>query len=80
MGMGVMLGAILVVVLGIGVLWFVMSGRMSASGTNTPIANNSTNTITAPDTKTTPDIKLPDTITINPPAITVNPPATAPAP
>ncbi len=62
MGMGIMLGAILVVVLGMAVVWFVMSGRMSASGTDSPIANSPTINIT------TPDIKVPDTITINPPA------------
>lgn len=61
-GMGIMLGAILAVVLGIGVLWLVMSGRTSGSGMDTPIANSPTINITAPD------IKVPDTITINPPA------------
>lgn len=68
-GMGVMLGAILVVVLGIGVLWFVMSGRMASSATNPP-------PVTIPTTNiTTPDIKIPDNITINTPNITTNPPA-----
>ncbi len=62
MGMGIMLGAILVVVLGIGFLWFAMSGRMSGSGTVPPIANSPTININPPD------IKIPDTITINPPA------------
>ena len=62
MGMGVMLGAILVVVLGIGVLWFVMSGRMSGPGADAPAANSPTINIGAPD------IRIPDTITVNPPA------------
>ncbi len=57
MGMGIMLGAILAVVLGIGVLWIVMSGRMSGPGTDSPTIN-----IAAPE------IKVPDNITINPPA------------
>ena len=72
MGMGIMLGAILVVVLGIGVLWFAMAGKTSGS-TNTPSANTNNPTINV----TTPDIKVPDTITINTPN---NPPANAPAP
>ncbi len=70
MGMGIMLGAILVLLLGIGIVWFVVSGRASGPGTDTPISNSPTINI-AP-----PEIKVPDTITINPPA---NEPANAPA-
>lgn len=67
MGMGIMLGAILVVVLGIGIVWFIISGMMSGSRTDTPTGDSSTINIGAPE------IKVPD-------SITVNSPANAPAP
>jgi len=71
MGMGMIVGVLLVVVLGIAMLWFDMSGRMSTS----PTSNNSSTTNVQPNspalpnspTINIPDIKIPDTITINTP-------------
>lgn len=62
MGLGFVLGVILTVVLGIGLLWFVMAGKMFGLGANPPNGSNPTININPPD------IKIPDTITINPPA------------
>ncbi|MBI2911599.1 MAG: hypothetical protein HYY05_05610 [Chloroflexi bacterium] len=63
MGLGFVLGVILTVVLGIGLLWFVTAGKMFGFGANAPPdGNNPTININPPD------IKIPDTITINPPA------------
>ena len=55
MGMGLVLGAILVIVLAIAIGWFFMADR----GMTMPDVNVS-------PTINLPDIKVPDTITINP--------------
>ena len=71
MGMGIMLGAILVVVLGLVLLWFAFGGRMPSS-TDTPTGNTNNPSINID----APDIKIPDSITINTP----NMPESTPAP
>ncbi len=67
MGMGIMLGVILAAVLGLVVLWFAFGGRMPSSTDLSGNTNNPSINIDAPD------IKVPDTININPPASTPAP-------
>jgi len=75
-GLGVVLGVILAVVIAGALIWLVMAGRTPITNPTTPTnSNNPTININPPN------IQVPDSIKINPPAnAPVNPPAnTAPA-
>jgi len=66
MGLGMALGAILVGIFVIGMLWFAFGGRLGGvtppTPSTPPVNNNPTINIQPPN------IKVPDTITVNPPA------------
>jgi len=74
-GLGVVLGVILALMIAGALVWLVMAGRTPVT---TPTAPNNSNNPTI--NVNPPDIKVPDSININPPAnVPVNPPA-PPAP
>jgi len=63
-GLGMVLGIILAIALGAGMLWFLLAGTMLRPATTTPTTDPPAVNVNPPD------IKVPDTITIQP----VNPP------
>jgi len=72
MGAGMVLGMVLAIALGIGMLWFVMMGRvLNPTAGNSGFNNNPTINVQPPS------IKVPDKITINPPAQAPAPAANA---
>lgn len=60
MGFGIILGVILVLILGFGVVWFAVGGNRPGPSTTAPAAGSSTDV-----TIQTPEIKVPDNITVN---------------
>ena len=76
MGMGVMLGAILVAIVGLGILWFVVfGGRMP--GTAAPTTNNTTNTTNVQPGATQPAGATAASQNTQVPQATSRPPATS---
>ena len=74
MGMGLIMGIVLVLVVGVAIAWFAMSGKMGAPNITLPPVNINPTINVQP-----PNIKVPDTITINPPAPAPVTPPSAPA-
>lgn len=67
MGIGVMLGILLVVLVGIGVLWFAMSDKVTLDPTvnvNVPAVNVE---VPAVNVQVPADVKVPDNVTVSTP-------------